>query len=648
MSIRIRLILILVLLAVAPSLIALWGVTTQMQDLVVQSGEATMEEIARTSIREKARSTALLIAGHLAYHPEIDLGDLTALEADRELTLLSVQPVGQTGYTAVFDANAITHFHANPGMVGMDMSTLADSLPEFWAIFEASLDGSPAEGYYNWEDADGTIRRKFMAVLPVEGTPLRVAATTYVDEFTQPAQGMMDEFGQIFGRVRRNFLFVSAIMAVVALGVVFLVAMWFTAPIQRMALSATRVMEGDWEAIQPSNRQDELGVLDRALYGMTHRARELVAGLEEQVAERTAHLTRQIRYQEAMAVVARSAASVLDIEDLLSSVVDLVSKQFDVYHTGLFTIDASGQWAELQAASSEGGRRMLARNHRLRVGTGGEGQGIVGIVAASGEHRLALDVGVDAAHFDNPDLSETRSELALPLRARGEMIGVLDVQSKQAEAFTESDVRVLQALSDQVALAISNARLFRQAGEGLSAAQRAYGQLGRDAWRRLIDVESGLGFISDEQGTSPAGDLWEPQMQVAVQTAQAARTQDGAVTVPIQLHGQVIGLIDVRPRGEQGAWTPEQVDLIETLTEQLGVALESARLYQDTRQRAAREQLIGQVTARVRESLDMNAILQTAAREMGLALDADVVEVRLGMGESNQRAGGVRPEEVRP
>ena len=157
---------------------------------------------------------------------------------------------------------------------------------------------------------------------------------------------------------------------------------------------------------------------------------------------------------------------------MLSSAVRLISERLDFYHTGLFFVDPSGEWAVLQAASSEGGRRMLERGHRLRVGA----QGIVGDVAARGMPRIALDVGRDAVFFDNPDLPDTHSEMAMPLRSRDVVIGVLDVQSRERGAFTPEDIGVLQTLADQVALAISNARLFSEAQEALATQQRVYAE----------------------------------------------------------------------------------------------------------------------------------------------------------------------------
>ncbi len=370
--------------------------------------------------------------------------------------------------------------------------------------------------------------------------------------------------------------------------------------------------------------------LTAALQQSQQLARDLEVqrvNLEQVVAERTEALSRRARYLEATADVARSVSAVLEIHDLLALVVNLIGERFGFYQVGLFFIVPSGEWAVLQAAFSAGGRQMLARGHQLRVGQ----QGIVGDVAASGQARIALDVGQDAVYFDNPDLPETRSEMALPLRARGEVIGVLDVQSREQAAFTQEDVSVLQTLADQVALAISNARLFALAQEGLEAERRAYGQLSAEAWRALLQEQPDLGFIKVGDAILPVAAEWDIEAERVVETGRPLQRGDAVLAVPVKSGDQVIAVLDVRLPAGSGAWTSEQVALLETLSEQVSQAMERARLYRDTQRRAAREQLIGEVTGRIRETLDVETILRTATSELRQALNLNGMLIRLAV-----------------
>jgi GAF domain-containing protein len=277
---------------------------------------------------------------------------------------------------------------------------------------------------------------------------------------------------------------------------------------------------------------------------------------------------------------------------------------------------------------------MLARGHRLRIGQ----EGIVGHVAARGEALAVLDVDSDTGFHDNPELPETCSEMALPLQARGEIIGVLDVQSVSLEAFSGEDVAVLQTLADQLAVAINNAQLFQQAQESLEAERRAYADMGRQAWQELLSAYPALGFVSDDRGTSQASDLWELQAEAALQLAETMLGENGTgnLIIPIKIWGQVIGVIDACKPEDAGAWAAEEIALMETLTEQLGVALESARLYHDTRRRAAHERIISEATTHMRETLDVETVLKTAAEEIFQALDLSELEIRMTTDESDK------------
>ena len=356
--------------------------------------------------------------------------------------------------------------------------------------------------------------------------------------------------------------------------------------------------------------------------------------------ERVDELARREAYLGAATEIAAEVAAVeRDPLVLLQQAAKIISRQFGFYHTGLFLLDDNRQWAVLQAASSEGGQRMLQRHHRLRVGA----EGIVGAVSAHGQYRIAQDVGADAVFFENPDLPETRSEIALPLRVRREVIGVLDVQSTAPDAFTAEDVNVLQALADQVSVAVNNARLLRQVEESLAAERQAYGQIARETWQDLLRARPDLAFASDEDGVAPFV-VWEPQMKAAAQTGQAAGEGD-TLAIPIRVRDQVIGIIDGR-KPDGTAWSEEDISLLQTLTEQLSTALEGAQLYEDTQRRAAREQLAREITAEMRRSLEVNTVLQTAIHQLRTSLN--LTEAEVWIEEASSDTLSVSPTEGPP
>ncbi|MFN2108778.1 MAG: GAF domain-containing protein, partial [Anaerolineae bacterium] len=352
---------------------------------------------------------------------------------------------------------------------------------------------------------------------------------------------------------------------------------------------------------------------------MTAQLRETLAGLEQRVAERTQGLLTA-------AEVSSVTTSELDIEVLLPQVVELVRERFDLYYVGLFLTDEAREYAVLRAGSGEAGRAMLARHHQLRVG----GDSMIGRCVLSGQADIQLDVGEAAVRFSNPDLPDTRSELALPLRAGGQVIGAMTVQSEQEAFFSQEDVSVMQTVADQVANAVRNAGLFQQLQESVDAERRAYGELTREAWLTMLQSQTDLGFVSDRRTTVQNVDVWRPEMETALSTGQVVSSSGDVPTlaIPIKVRDQVIGVVDGR-KPDGTAWSGEEMDLLQALTEQLSAALEGAQLYRESQSAAVREQLFSQVSERIRQELDLEAVLKTSVDQIQQVLGLEQATIRL-------------------
>jgi PAS domain S-box-containing protein len=208
---------------------------------------------------------------------------------------------------------------------------------------------------------------------------------------------------------------------------------------------------------------------------LTERDVELARALANQVAVAAenrrlfAETERRARQLATAADVSRAAASILELDSLLFEVTDLIRERFDFYHASIFLLDGEGEYAELRESTGEVGRIMKERGHRLLVG----GPSIIGWVTANRRPRVALDVGEDPIHFRNELLPDTRSELAIPLISGDRLLGALDVQSTEPNAFGEDDVRVLQILADQVAVAIENAQAYKAQQEAAERTREA-------------------------------------------------------------------------------------------------------------------------------------------------------------------------------
>jgi len=357
--------------------------------------------------------------------------------------------------------------------------------------------------------------------------------------------------------------------------------------------------------------------------------------LEQRVEQRTADLmqrgtelefaNRQIQRRavqfEALAQVARVIASVRDLHELLPRIATVISDKFDFYHVGVFLVDEANEYAVLSATNSEGGRKMLERKHRLRVGE----EGIVGYVTSIGKARVAMDVGKDPVFFNNPDLPETHSEIAVPLRIENHIVGALDVQSTASAAFSDDDIQMLSLLADLVSLAIENARLFDETRTALAEAEAVSRQFTREAWGRVPVEHKMLGYRYTLTGTTP---LNEP-LDFSTSTKGKGRDQQkepSQVVIPIQLRGETIGTLVVQsPATDQ--FNQEQIDLIKAVAERVALAAENARLFEETTRRAERERLVSDITGKIRSVNDPQAMIQTAMEELRRALGASRVEV---------------------
>lgn len=418
---------------------------------------------------------------------------------------------------------------------------------------------------------------------------------------------------------------------VVASGVGVLLVRQIVQPVERLAVTAQSIADGELSERAEVTQRDEIGRLAGAFNTMTDRLRDLIGTLEDRVTMRTVALEHRSTQLEAAAEVGRAATSILDVDRLIRQVVKLIRSRFDLYYVGLFLVDEAGEWAVLQAGTGIAGHTMVSRNHRLEVG----GTSMVGWSIAHSQPRIAQVAEEDAVRLATPELPETRAEAALPLRSRGQVIGALTIQSDRPGTFDEAFLAILQTMADQIAVAIDNAHLFVESQTALEAERRAYGELSKQAWREMLRARTGWGYrYAQETIVSAEGD-WESAMEEAARTGRTVRNADegngsSEVVIPIQEHGEVVGVLSFRKKASDQLWNPDEIAVLEELVEQLGIALESARLYEDTQRRAARERVLGEITSRMRETLDVETVIRTAAREMRAALDLEEVEMQMG------------------
>jgi GAF domain-containing protein len=302
------------------------------------------------------------------------------------------------------------------------------------------------------------------------------------------------------------------------------------------------------------------------------------------------------------AEISRIISGVLEPKHLLQEVADLLKDRFQLYYVGVFLVDKRQRFAILEAGTGEAGQKMITENHKLPISE----TSMIGWTITMSQARIALDVGKDAVRFANPHLPLTRSELALPIIAGEKTLGAVTVQSEKEAAFDQDDITALQGITDTLAIALENARLFKELEQNLKEIRGLHGQYLLDAWSSKT---RGIGQIQYDyaSGETPAG-------------------KATSISVPLALREQIIGQLDME-RSED--WSPDERTLIEAVATQAALALENARLLEDSQQTALRERLTADIANKLWASQNIETILQTTIRELGRALRADEATIEI-------------------
>jgi GAF domain-containing protein len=381
---------------------------------------------------------------------------------------------------------------------------------------------------------------------------------------------------------------------------------------------------------------------------------------EELAAANTLLRGRTIQLQTA-SDIAHSAASELDLDEWGQQAVDLIHERFGLYYVGLFLLDETGKWAGLKAGTGEAGCQMLAQ----RYGVGAGDISAVGLCVVDDQPYVALQEWVEPAWLSSLDtvgrlaisgeavssLPGTRAEIALPLHSRGQVIGALDVHGAEPEAFSREAVDTLHTLADQMAVAIDNARLLVELRQRLAEMETAQRLYVREQWADLVPRQAAPFHQRTRADTRPLDDATMPEVEKAIvertTVVQSAADNGGgqaALVAPITLRGEVIGVLGLQEAGDDRQWTEDEIALVEAVADQMALAIENIRLLDETERRADRERVTAEIATRVRASMSIENILQTAVRELGAALGTDRAFIKLGA--ASLETGGTGPLDI--
>ncbi|MBN8656668.1 MAG: GAF domain-containing protein [Anaerolineae bacterium] len=553
------------------------------------------------------------------------------VQLTRIIDLVANAQIGETGYAFLMDNNnrlislpgegfidfGITDENARLSEI-IDPTVLSDASSEFYEILNRVIQED--QGLFT-SVLGGSERYIVFNEIPEVGYKL-VFIIPSAELFSSTAPIAEQVATQTNTTILFSLLLIAGVLVVATIAS-FSINTLLTQPLRSLNQAAVEILKGNFNAKAEVDSRDELETLAATLNNMTGTVKDLISSLEQRVSERTAELQkineqdeRRAKQYEAITRVAQAISTRKNLQELLPQITEVISDQFGFYHVGIFLSDATNTYAVLTAANSAGGKRMLNRGHQLKIGA----QGIVGYATKMKKPRIALSVGDDAVFFNNPDLPDTQSEMALPLFEGDTVLGALDVQSRETNAFSDEDFETLTTLAELVSIAIQNAKLYEQMDRSLAEAESASRQFFRENWNQLAEESKIMGYRYTAGGAGPI------MGSDSVESDSETHTNRKQVLVPINIRGEEIGELSVTiPKDD--SIKADQMDMIRAVADRVAVIAENARLFGETTRRAERERLVSDITTKIRGTNDPQEMIQTAIQELREALKVSRVEV---------------------
>jgi GAF domain-containing protein len=427
----------------------------------------------------------------------------------------------------------------------------------------------------------------------------------------------------------------TVIVSVLSVAVALSMASGIADPLVALSASAQAIARGDRRTVTGTERPDEIGAVARALDSLAARVRETISGLEERVAQRTADLVRRSRYAETAAEVGRIASATLDDQRLCRTVVERLRTSLGLGYAGIYVLEPESDRARPRAESGQAFTGVTGAREES-PSSGDLASRVTESIRGGGS---VWENGAGSGLEASP--ASGTQEAILPLRSRGRTLGALVVQRPGEVELDEGFIVALRTVADQLAGALDTARLYQESQALLAAARRASGELSMASWEEVLNAGRELGFRSTEVGIERIGSQEKARAGHAQPSAASpqVRVSGGAgarLSVPIRLHGEALGTVELTKLQEAGPWLRDQVSLVEQLAVELSQALENARLYQETQRRTLREQQLRQIGSRMQSTVDLDAILRGAVEDLARALGVQSAYIQLLEGHATR------------
>jgi nitrate/nitrite-specific signal transduction histidine kinase len=440
----------------------------RLGESAVAESVAALEDSGRRIIQLRAQLISKDVELYLLNNQSKELETLLKSE---DLKKIAIQTVGQTGSTTVYGTDGIIYMSSNPEIIGVNISVLANDSPKFLDIMENGYRGESA-GYYDQEDENGNIRSRYVYCVPVKNTPLIVAANTYIDEFSRPAAETESRITAAVLTTTRyidnqmnlaqwTYIVIIVCMVVIISVLASYIARSITDPIVELTKGSEVIAKGNLDYKIEVKTGDEIQQLANQFNSMTATLKESYSNLEQKVEERTKQLSLRAGQLYTINEISRRISSIINLDELLPFVANLLRQTFNYHNVNIFLFEPTSGRLILREICLSGYNGVIPLEVPLEMGE----EGIVAWVAQTGEPIMANDVSKEPKHHYIHELSDTRSELAIPVKIGDKILGVLDIESNEINAFTGEDMSTAQTLADQLAIAIENARLYKETGQ---------------------------------------------------------------------------------------------------------------------------------------------------------------------------------------
>ncbi len=533
---------------------------------------------------------------------------------------------GQTGHVTIIDSAGLVISDPHPEYLG-------EQMPPSWSIPDILATTS---GWREMEGKEGVpvlagYAAIFGAEIEHEDEAEAIQALGWV-LFVHQAQS--EAYAPVAGAIRTGFL-ATGVFALVAAGLAFVIARMTVTPINNLVGVARQMAAGDLSAQAPVQRHDETGLLAEAFNTMASQLRELVEQLEQRVAARTQRL-------EIVAILSERLSAILDLEELLAEVVNQVKNNFDYYHAHIYLLDDQRTNLVMAAGTGAAGEKMKAQEHHIPLDAPAS---LVARAARSGEIVSVDNVRHVEDWLPNPLLPDTYSEMAVPIILAGQVVGVLDVQQDDIAGLDEGDANLLRSLANQVAIGIRNARLFAEVESALAEARAAQERYVAQSWQERDTSTQRREYYYTGPGATPPDETRQPVLaearqqaltrdRAAIITLEAGESEkpgpNEALVAPVTLRGQTIGSLRLHSGGEGQPWQEDDLEMIRAVTDRLAQTAEQIRLFGETRERASYEQLVGEITQKLRQAPTLEVLAQIAAQELSNSLGVSRGLVKVG------------------